>query len=496
MTISSTLNRITFACNGITVTFPITYPFFAQADLVVLETVITTGAQTTKTLNSDYTITGTTDAAGHYPNGGNVVAAVAPAGTVAWTVYRDPATTQLVSLTEGGQLPVKASIEAPLDYVTMLEQRSRDLVSRSLTQPDGDSATITRLPAKVIRASSFLAFDANGNPISAPGTSSTLSPVSAYILTLLDDVDAATARGTLGFPAVAAAGDLAVGSAAGVLSSLPVGAAGTIPMVRTASTVKLAYVPALAWVINSLTYSPGTDAVNDWNIAVGGAMDATGAYWMTSSVVRGKQVDVTWAVGGTTGAPVGGLDTGAVGNNDYHIWMIARSDTGVVDFLFSLSPTAPAMPANYDFKRLMGWFTRVAGTNVACHTYETAGGGLDLQWDTPTLDINLANTLTSTRRTDVVKVPKTFSVIAHLNVVIQDATVNFSVWITCPDQTDVAPSATVAPLSNIVNQSAVTASAQMRIRTSATGTIAARSDTAAVDLYAVSTMGFTWARRN
>lgn len=198
MTITSQLNRISFACNGVTTVFPITYSFAAAEDLIVLEVLLTTGAQTVKTLNSDYTITGTIDSAGHYPNGGNVVATIAPPGTVSWVVFRDPVPTQKVSLTEGGALPVKASIEFPLDYLTMIEQRTRDLIARGLVQPDGDTVNITRLPTKVTRASSFLAFDANGNPISAPGTSSTLTPVSAFMLTMLDDVDAPTARATIG----------------------------------------------------------------------------------------------------------------------------------------------------------------------------------------------------------------------------------------------------------------------------------------------------------
>jgi hypothetical protein len=197
MTISSTLNRIAFTGNGVTTAFPITYVFFTQADLVVLEVTITTGAQVVKVLNSDYTISGVTDSAGHYSNGGTVNANVAPPSTVQWVVYRDPVVTQLVSLTEGAALPVKASIESPLDYLTMLEQRSRDLVSRSLAQPDGDVVNITKLPSKVARASSFLAFDANGNPISAPGTSSTLTPVSAFIATLLSAADAPTALAIL-----------------------------------------------------------------------------------------------------------------------------------------------------------------------------------------------------------------------------------------------------------------------------------------------------------
>ena len=250
--------------------------------------------------------------------------------------------------------------------------------------------------------------------------------------------------------------------------------------------------------IYGLTYDNGTDATNDININTGGATDATGAYLMTVATALGKQSDVAWSVGGTVGTPAGGLDTGAVGNSDYYIWLIARSDTGVVDALFSLSSTAPTMPTNYDFKRLIGWFKRVGGTIVAFDTYETEGGGLELSWDVPTLDVNLANTLTTSRRTDAVKVPLNFSVIAHLNVVMIDSAAVSDAWVCCPDKTDAAPSLTVAPLANAMVPLSGTASfaEQMYIRTSATGTIAARSDLATVNSYAVATMGFTWARRN
>lgn len=293
-----------------------------------------------------------------------------------------------------------------------------------------------------------------------------------------------------------AKGDMIAASAADTWAKLSVGANGTIAMARSAATLGLAYVAAFNKAIYGLTYDVGTDTTNDININTGGAMDATGAYWMTLATALGKQSDVAWAVGGTTGTPLGWLDTGAVGNSDYYIWLIARSDTGVVDSLCSLSSTAPTMPSNYDFKRLIGWFKRVGGTIVAFKTYETWGGGIEMTWDVPTLDINLANTLTTSRRTDAVKVPLNFSTIAHINVSIFDATTAAIVNICCPDQTDAAPSGSSAPLGNIVSQISLTSVSALKIRTSAAGLIAARSTLATVDLYAASTFGFEWARRN
>lgn len=256
----------------------------------------------------------------------------------------------------------------------------------------------------------------------------------------------------------------------------------------TVAALRVALLANLRGFIGGLTYANnGTDNID---IAAGEAVDSTNARLLQLSAIT-KNVTTSWAVGSGNG----GLDTGAVGNSDYYIWVITRVDTGVVDVLFSLSSTAPTMPANYTLKRLIGWFKRVGGVNVAFHTYETEGGGIEMNWDSPTLDVSLANTLTTARRTDAVKVPLNFSTTAHLNVIFNDATAAIG-WVYCPDQTDVAPSFSAAPGSNIMNETATGTAGQLFIRTSATGTIAARASVATIDSYLVATVGFKWARRN
>lgn len=292
-----------------------------------------------------------------------------------------------------------------------------------------------------------------------------------------------------------AKGDMIAASAADTWAKLSVGANGTIPMARSAATLGLAYVAALNKRVYGLTYDVGTDATNDININVGGAMDATGAYWMTLSTALGKQSDVTWAVGGTTGTPAGWLDTGAVGNSDYYVWLIARSDTGVVDSLCSLSSTAPTMPTNYDFKALVGWFKRVGGTIVAFTTLETEGGGLEFRWTAPTLDINQANALTTSRRTDALKVPLNLMTKAHIRATVFDASTGFNAIIQDPAETDVAPSGTAAPLTTFNAPANQRMMDDLWINTSAAGLVAARADLATVDLYAAVTLGFRWSRR-
>ncbi len=86
------------------------------------------------------------------------------------------------------------------------------------------------------------------------------------------------------------------------------------------------------------------------SIAAGQAADSTNADLMTLSSSISKTTSA-WAVG--TGN--GGLDTGSIANSTwYHFYEIKRPDTQVVDVLFSVSASAPTMPANYTLKRRIG----------------------------------------------------------------------------------------------------------------------------------------------
>lgn len=101
------------------------------------------------------------------------------------------------------------------------------------------------------------------------------------------------------------------------------------------------------------------DATNDITVSAGSAAsDAALPKVITLAASITKQIDAAWAVGDDNG----GLDTGSVSADaTYHLFLIQRSDTGVVDALFSLSATAPLMPANYDRKRRIGAVVRSSG---------------------------------------------------------------------------------------------------------------------------------------
>lgn len=125
-----------------------------------------------------------------------------------------------------------------------------------------------------------------------------------------------------------------------------------------------------------------TDATNDIDVAAGAAAsDSSTPVVMTLASSLTKRLDAAWAVGSGNG----GLDTGAIANTSYHVWLIQRSDTGVVDALFSTSATSPTMPSGYDRKRRIGSIIRSAGAIL----------GFDQTGDLFTLNINVTNVSTS-----------------------------------------------------------------------------------------------------
>lgn len=118
--------------------------------------------------------------------------------------------------------------------------------------------------------------------------------------------------------------------------------------------------------IAGLQLSNHTDASHDVQVTAGEARDASDTVDMVLSSAIVKQIDAAWAVG----SAAGGLDTGAVANTTtYAVWLIKRSDTGVVDVLFSASFSSPTMPTNYDYKRLIGFVRTDGSANILAFTH-------------------------------------------------------------------------------------------------------------------------------
>lgn len=327
MTVNSTTNRVSYAGNGTANPFAVAFPFQMQADLLVIETQVSNGAQTTKALTTNYTITGTTDASGFYPNGGNVVPVVAIAVGLTWTIIRAPALTQSTQHVDNDPIPA-ASIDNPLDRGVMISQRLNDKINLALVAPDGvqPAPVNMNIPAAWFNGGLALTYD-NVNKVP----------------TVQDPFYVAAAA-----------------SAAAAAASF------TMPNYLTGLTLSTA----------------GSSAT--FGVAAGGAMDSTNVAWMLLASAYTKTT-AAWALGTGNGA----LDTGTIAINSwYNVFLIKRLDTGVTDILLSLSVTAPTLPANYTRFRRLGAIKTDATASPNCKWVLFHQVGDFFQWDVASADIS------------------------------------------------------------------------------------------------------------
>ena len=134
MTISSTVNRVSYSGNGSTTAFSFGYLFFSNADLKVILVVDSTGVETTKTITTHYTITGAGDA-----SGGTVTMGTAPASGETLVIIREVNLTQGLDLVENDAFPSDL-VEQELDRATMMAQQLNTELARSVKLSDGDTS--------------------------------------------------------------------------------------------------------------------------------------------------------------------------------------------------------------------------------------------------------------------------------------------------------------------------------------------------------------------
>ena len=225
----------TYTGNGVTTVFAYSFKALAEADITV------TVDGTTKTLTTDYTLSGIGTA-----NGGNVTFVTAPASDAEVVITRDMDFTRDIDYQDNGDL-LAATLDEDVDRTVMLIQQIRQIVRRAIRAPVAETS-VDELPSADDRASKYLAFDADGQPVATSGTTSDII-VSAFIETLLDDANAAAARATLG----------AFASAGGNLSGMLVEAEGAA--VASASSCNI-------WATDGNTcHITGTTQIDDFATA-------------------------------------------------------------------------------------------------------------------------------------------------------------------------------------------------------------------------------------
>jgi hypothetical protein len=156
MSLATTVNKVQYTANGSTTVFSFPYKFNTNSDLTVIETNVSTGVDTTKTLTTDYTVSGAGNS-----GGGSVTFLVAPVNSRRITIQRVVALTQETDYQPDDDFPAEVH-EAALDKLTMIAQQLNDADARTLKAPVADSITLGTLPLDAVRANKALVFDATG----------------------------------------------------------------------------------------------------------------------------------------------------------------------------------------------------------------------------------------------------------------------------------------------------------------------------------------------
>ena len=139
-------------------------------------------------------------------------------------------------------------------------------------------------------------------------------------------------------------------------------------------------------------------------VAPGVAADSNNIATMALASVISKTTTV-WNLGNG-----GSLDTGTIAASTwYHVHLIKRADTGVVDVLVSLSVTAPTLPTNYSLFRRIGSLL----TNVSSQWVSFSQLGDEFIWSVPVGDIS-TTTLGTTATLFVLSVPTGLQVLARI----------------------------------------------------------------------------------
>lgn len=431
MTVPAAVTTFRYQGNGVTTVFAYSNRLLTTADVKVQILTRTTDAVVeTLTLTTDYTVTIVSNSLANITI---TNASKIPSVTQDLLLTLNLAISQTRSYPRADSLPA-ADIEKGLDKLTLIAQKLNDGQTLTLRFPASDTTSNGELPPKADRLSKYLAFDSSGEPIASEGTDTITS---AYGLTLVQAANAAAAR----------------------------------------TILEISY-PGL---IYGLTLSNNaTDATNDIDIATGAAANDTAFATMTLASALTKRLDAAWAVG--TGN--GGLDTGSIANTTYHVWLIKRTDTGVVDALFSTSATSPTMPTSYDQKRRIGSIVRSAGAILAF-----VQNGDEFQWLTGIGDIDVT-TPGTTAVSRTLTVPLGIKVVAFGSLLLSNgAAANghrlYDLAVNTPS---------IGTGAAAIGQVRAVASGQtsgfVQVRTNTSAQIGSRNETANADIIRFTTYGW------
>jgi hypothetical protein len=166
MTVSSTTTSVSYTGDASTTDFAVTFPFLgtgSSSELTVVERVIATGAETTKSYTSHFTVTGGDGETG------TVIAASAPASTVQWHIRRNTTATQTTDYVTNDPFAAD-TFELSLDRLAMSGQERDGDISQAFSFPDTyTGGASTTFPEPV--ANAYLLYNAAADALTTSDSS-------------------------------------------------------------------------------------------------------------------------------------------------------------------------------------------------------------------------------------------------------------------------------------------------------------------------------------
>jgi len=224
MAVSSTATVVSYTGNGSTTSFAVTFPFQgtgSAAELEVVQRTIATGAETTLSYTTHYTVTGGSGSTG------TVVMASAPADTVQIHIRRTTTRTQTVDYTANDPFPADTH-ELALDRLAMGMHEIQEELDRSFKVSRTNSITTPEFVDDAsTRASKLLGFSSDGNTLeattgrvnSASATASSVSPGGSPTASVTFTASTGALAFALGIP-TGATGSTGAAGADGVFSAI------------------------------------------------------------------------------------------------------------------------------------------------------------------------------------------------------------------------------------------------------------------------------------
>ena len=215
MTVSATTYTRAYTGDGSTTSFPTVFAFQgtgSSAELTVVQRTIATGAETTLSYATHFTVTGGNGSTG------TVVAASAPADTVQWHIRRNTSTLQSSNYVTNDPFPAD-TLEGDIDRLAMAGQERDGDISQAFKYPDtytGGASNLMPEPS----ASKLLSWNSDadalentdGRVVSTSATASGLSTGASPTVSVTFTASTGALAFAFGIPAGATGATGAAGS--------------------------------------------------------------------------------------------------------------------------------------------------------------------------------------------------------------------------------------------------------------------------------------------